>query len=195
MAGGPCAVRTVRLQAEARRARRPADSRVVHQGQTVRVHEQLHRKERRQAAGHAAANSPAMARRGRVGQRAAAASRRRLSMTSPSSARVATDVFNHAPAKLFMNTGSTQFGRPSMGVVGHLRHRQRVAESARLCRAAIRPARARAAGRSTGPAASCPRSYQGVPLRSVGEPILDLRHARGHRRRPPGAIHSTRSAN
>ncbi len=28
---------------------------------------------------------------------------------------VATDVFNHAPAKLFMNTGSPQFGRPSMG--------------------------------------------------------------------------------
>jgi hypothetical protein len=27
----------------------------------------------------------------------------------------ATDVFNHAPAKLFMNTGVTQFGRPSMG--------------------------------------------------------------------------------
>lgn len=27
----------------------------------------------------------------------------------------ATDLFNHAPAKLFMNTGSGQFGRPSMG--------------------------------------------------------------------------------
>ena len=28
---------------------------------------------------------------------------------------VATDVFNHGPAKLFVNTGSAQFGRPSMG--------------------------------------------------------------------------------
>src|SRR5262245_14080764 len=28
---------------------------------------------------------------------------------------VATDVFNHAPAKIFLNTGSPQFGRPSMG--------------------------------------------------------------------------------
>src|SRR5260370_9244511 len=28
---------------------------------------------------------------------------------------VATDVFNHAPAKIFMNTGSPQFGRPTMG--------------------------------------------------------------------------------
>ena len=28
---------------------------------------------------------------------------------------VATDVFNHAPAKLFANTGPSQFGRPSMG--------------------------------------------------------------------------------
>ena len=26
-----------------------------------------------------------------------------------------TDLFNHAPAKLFMNTGTGQFGRPSMG--------------------------------------------------------------------------------
>jgi hypothetical protein len=26
-----------------------------------------------------------------------------------------TNVFNHAPAKIFMNTGSPQFGRPSMG--------------------------------------------------------------------------------
>ena len=28
---------------------------------------------------------------------------------------MATDVFNHGPAKLFVNTGSPQFGRPSMG--------------------------------------------------------------------------------
>ena len=28
---------------------------------------------------------------------------------------VVTDAFNHAPAQLFVNTGSTQFGRPSMG--------------------------------------------------------------------------------
>src|SRR5207237_733500 len=28
---------------------------------------------------------------------------------------VCTDVFNHAPAKLMVNTGSPQFGRPSMG--------------------------------------------------------------------------------
>ena len=26
-----------------------------------------------------------------------------------------TDVFNHGPAKCFINTGSPQFGRPSMG--------------------------------------------------------------------------------
>src|SRR5215207_2206072 len=28
---------------------------------------------------------------------------------------MATDAFNHAPAQIFMNTGSQQFGRPSMG--------------------------------------------------------------------------------
>jgi hypothetical protein len=26
-----------------------------------------------------------------------------------------TDAFNHAPAQIFMNTGSQQFGRPSLG--------------------------------------------------------------------------------
>ena len=33
-----------------------------------------------------------------------------------------TDVFNHGPAKCFINTGSPQFGRPSMGAWAHLRH-------------------------------------------------------------------------
>src|SRR5205823_14364102 len=28
---------------------------------------------------------------------------------------MATNVFNHGPAKVFVNTGSPQFGRPSMG--------------------------------------------------------------------------------
>ena len=28
---------------------------------------------------------------------------------------MATDAFNHAPGQIFMNTGSQQFGRPSMG--------------------------------------------------------------------------------
>ena len=54
---------------------------------------------------------------------------------------VATDVFNHAPAKLFANTGSAQFGRPSMGAwvtygIGSESH-----EPARVRRPAIGPAR------------------------------------------------------
>jgi hypothetical protein len=53
-----------------------------------------------------------------------------------------TDVFNHGPAKLFMNTGTQQFGRPSMGILDYLRNRQRIAKPARLCGAAVRSARA-----------------------------------------------------
>ena len=85
------------------------------------------------------------------------APRRRSSTTSPSSDRWRPTSFNHAPAKLFMNTGSTQFGRPSMGVVGHLRHRQRVDRPARLRRAAVRPARAARRGGQLWAAASCRR--------------------------------------
>ena len=52
-------------------------------------------------------------RRGTV--RAAAAHWRASSTTSRSSSRWSTDAFNHAPAQILMNTGSQQFGRPSMG--------------------------------------------------------------------------------
>ncbi len=34
------------------------------------------------------------------------------------------DLFNHAPAKLFMNTGTGQFGRAEHGLLGDLRPRQ-----------------------------------------------------------------------
>ena len=54
---------------------------------------------------------------------------------------VATDVFNHAPAKLFMNTGSSQFGRPSMGAWVTYGIGSESQRPARLRRAAIRPAR------------------------------------------------------
>ena len=37
-----------------------------------------------------------------------------------------TDQINHDPAHTMMNTGTAISGRPSMGVVGHLRPRQRV---------------------------------------------------------------------
>ena len=91
---------------------------------------------------------------------------------------VATDVFNHAPAKLFMNTGSTQFGRPSMGAwvtygIG--------SESTNLpgfvvLQSGPRGPRGGAVNWASG---FLPSAYQGVPLRSTGDPIVDLRTPAG----------------
>ncbi|TDU66584.1 uncharacterized protein DUF1501 [Prosthecobacter fusiformis] len=84
-----------------------------------------------------------------------------------------TTLFNHAPAKLFMNTGSGQFGRPSMGSwltygIG--------SESSDLpgfvvLQSGPRGPRGGAVNWSSG---FLPTTYQGVPLRSQGEPILNL---------------------
>jgi hypothetical protein len=85
----------------------------------------------------------------------------------------ATDVFNHAPAKLFANTGTVQFGRPSMGSwvtygIG--------SESADLpgfvvLQSGPRGPRGGAVNWGSG---FLPSAYQGVPLRTGGEPILNL---------------------
>src|SRR3954447_790348 len=86
---------------------------------------------------------------------------------------VATDVFNHAPAKLFANSGSSQFGRPSMGSwvtygIG--------SESDSLPGFVVLQPRPRGprGGAVTWASGSLPSAYQGVPLRSGGEPILNL---------------------
>ena len=86
----------------------------------------------------------------------------------------ATDVFNHAPAKLFMNTGSTQFGRPSMGAWVTYGNGS---ESSNLpgfvvLQSGPRGPRGGAVNWASG---FLPSSYQGVPLRSSGDPIVDLR--------------------
>jgi hypothetical protein len=84
-----------------------------------------------------------------------------------------TELFNHAPAKLFMNTGSGQFGRPSMGSwvtygIG--------SESSDLPGFVVLqsgPRGPRGGGVNWG-SGFLPTTYQGVPLRSQGEPILNL---------------------
>ena len=86
----------------------------------------------------------------------------------------ATDVFNHAPAKLFANTGHGAVRPAEHGLVGHLRDRQRVVEPARASWCCNRARAARAAGRSTGGAASCPRPTRACRSASGGEPILNL---------------------
>jgi uncharacterized protein (DUF1501 family) len=90
---------------------------------------------------------------------------------------VNTIAFNHAPGQIFMNTGSTQFGRPSMGAwvtygLG--------SESQNLPGFVVLSS----AGGTSGGAGNwgsgfLPTVYQGVPFRRSGDPILFLAN-------PPG---------
>ncbi len=85
----------------------------------------------------------------------------------------ATDVFNHAPAKLFMNTGSAQFGRPSMGawITYGLGNEADNLPGFVVLQSGPRGPRGGAVNWASG---FLPSTYQGVPLRSQGEPILNL---------------------
>ncbi len=86
---------------------------------------------------------------------------------------VATDVFNHAPAKVFMNTGSAQFGRPSMGawVTYGIGSESQNLPGFIVLQSGLRGPRGGAANWSSG---FLPTTYQGVPFRTGGEPILNL---------------------
>ncbi len=89
-----------------------------------------------------------------------------------------TDAFNHAPAQIFMNTGSTQFGRPSMGAwttygLG--------SESQDLPGYVVfsTGAKGTSGGASNWGSGFLPTSYQGVLFRGQGDPVLYLSN-------PPG---------
>jgi len=91
---------------------------------------------------------------------------------------VVTDAFNHAPAQVFLNTGSTQFGRPSMGSwltygLG--------SESRDLPGFVVMIS---GGGQPDGGAACwssgfLPSVYQGVQFRSQGDPVLFLSNPSG----------------
>ena len=84
-----------------------------------------------------------------------------------------TSLFNHAPAKLFMNTGSGQFGRPSMGawVTYGLGSESRDLPGFVVLLSGPRGPRGGAVNWASG---FLPTTYQGVSLRGQGEAILDL---------------------
>lgn len=86
---------------------------------------------------------------------------------------LATDVFNHAPAKVFMNTGASMFGRPSMGswVTYGIGSEAQDLPAFVVLQSGPRGPRGGAACWSSG---FLPTLYQGVPFRSGGEPILNL---------------------
>ena len=87
-------------------------------------------------------------------------------------------LFNHAPAKLFMNTGSGQFGRPSMGawITYGIGSDSSDLPGFVVLQSGPRGPRGGAVNWGSG---FLPTSYQGVPLRSGGDPILDLSSPKG----------------
>jgi len=91
---------------------------------------------------------------------------------------VATDVFNHAPAKIFMNTGSPQFGRPSMGswVSYGIGSDSRNLPAFVVLLSGPRGPRGGALNWGSG---FLPTAHQGLPFRTSGEPILDLTSPKG----------------
>ncbi|MFO0880882.1 MAG: DUF1501 domain-containing protein [Gemmataceae bacterium] len=91
---------------------------------------------------------------------------------------VQTNVFNHAPAKLFMNTGSAQAGRPSMGawVTYGLGSESRDLPGFVVLQSGPRGPRGGAPLYGSG---FLPTTFQGVPFRSTGDPILNLSRPRG----------------
>jgi uncharacterized protein (DUF1501 family) len=88
-----------------------------------------------------------------------------------------TDAINHAPGQIFMNTGSVQFGRPSIGAwvtYGLGSETQDLPAFVVLS----------SAGGTSGGAGNwgcgfLPTVYQGVPFRRTGDPILSLANPRG----------------
>jgi hypothetical protein len=91
---------------------------------------------------------------------------------------MATDVFNHAPAKIFLNTGSPQAGRPSMGawVTYGIGSSSRELPGFVVLQSGPRGPRGGAPLWGSG---FLPTTYQGVPFRGGGDPILNLSRPQG----------------
>jgi uncharacterized protein (DUF1501 family) len=89
-----------------------------------------------------------------------------------------TDAFNHAPGQIFMNTGTQQFGRPSMGAwvtygLG--------SESSDLPAYVVfsSGSKGTSGGASNWGSGFLPSVYQGVLFRSSGDPVLFLSNPKG----------------
>ena len=89
-----------------------------------------------------------------------------------------TDAFNHAPAQIFMNTGSVQFGRPSLGSwttygLG--------SESTDLPAYVVfsTGSKGTSGGASNWGSGFLPSIHQGTLFRNVGDPVLYLSNPKG----------------
>ena len=91
---------------------------------------------------------------------------------------VTTDQFNHAPAQLFMHTGSPRLGRPSMGAwvtYGLGTENQNLPGYIVLTSGGNDPD----AGKSAWGSGFLPSVYQGVQCRSEGDPVLFINDPNG----------------
>jgi hypothetical protein len=91
---------------------------------------------------------------------------------------MATDVFNHGPAKVFMNTGSPRFGRPSMGAWTTYGIGSEADDLPGFVVLQSGPRGPRGGAPNWG-SGFLPTTYQGVPLRGKGPPILNLDNPAG----------------
>ena len=91
---------------------------------------------------------------------------------------VQAENFNHAPAKIFVNTGSPRFGRPSMGawVTYGLGSESEELPGFVVLQSGPRGPRGGALNWGSG---FLPTTHQGVPFQGGGDPILNLSNPRG----------------
>jgi hypothetical protein len=89
-----------------------------------------------------------------------------------------TDAFNHAPGQLLMNTGTQQFGRPSMGswVTYGLGSESRDLPAFVVFSSG---AKGPSGGNSCWGSGFLPTVYQGVQFRGAGDPVLYLSNPKG----------------
>ena len=91
---------------------------------------------------------------------------------------MATDAFNHAPGQIMMNTGSQQFGRPSMGAwvtYGLGSDSENLPGFVVFSSGSKGPS----GGNSNWGSGFLPTLYQGVQFRGSGDPVLYLSNPRG----------------
>ncbi|MDA0833209.1 MAG: DUF1501 domain-containing protein [Planctomycetota bacterium] len=89
-----------------------------------------------------------------------------------------TDVFNHGPAKMFTNTGSPRFGRPSMGawVTYGIGSESNSLPGFVVLHSGPRGPRG---GTPLWGSGFLPSTYQGVPFLNAADPILNLSNPQG----------------
>jgi len=92
-----------------------------------------------------------------------------------------TDNFNHAPAKIFLNSGAIRFGRPSMGswITYGLGSESADLPGFVVLKSGPRGPRAGALNWGNG---FLPSAFQGVPFQGGGDPILNLSTPGGYSR-------------